>query len=104
VRADVVGGVQWMQTIAAERQRPASSRCNGVRVHVNTDVCDGHAECTLAAPEVFELRDGDNAVTLLMAEVGDDLRDRVLEAAEACPVRAITIDPADTHAGGRDDG
>jgi ferredoxin len=58
---------------------------------LDTGACDGHAECTLAAPELFELRDGDDIVTVRVPEPGEEFRTQALEAVDACPVRAITI-------------
>jgi ferredoxin len=62
-----------------------------MRIHLNPDRCDGHGECTLAAPEVFELPDGENVSRLRMLEVGEDRRPQVTDAVNACPVQAISI-------------
>ncbi len=63
-----------------------------MKVIVNLDVCDAHAACVLEAPDVFELGDDDDVVTLLQPEPSEDLRKQVVRAAESCPVQAIEIE------------
>ena len=43
-----------------------------------------------AAPEVFRV-DEDDTLTILIEQPGEDLRDKVEEAARLCPRQAITI-------------
>jgi len=62
-----------------------------IRVLVDMDVCQNHGQCVFSAPQVFEL-DDDGDLVQLQGEVGDDLRDAVEEAADVCPVQAITIE------------
>ncbi len=62
-----------------------------IKVIVDRDLCQDHGQCVFAAPQVFEL-DDDGDLVQLQAEVGDDLRDAVEEAADVCPVQAITIE------------
>jgi ferredoxin len=62
-----------------------------IKVVVDLDVCQNHGQCVFSAPQVFEL-DDDGDLVQLQAEVGDDLRDAVEEAADVCPVQAITIE------------
>ena len=62
-----------------------------IKVLVDMDVCQNHGQCVFSAPQVFEL-DDDGTLVQLQAEVGDDLRDAVEEAADVCPVQAITIE------------
>ena len=62
-----------------------------IKVVVDLDVCQNHGQCVFSAPQVFEL-DDDGTLVQLQAEVGDDLRDAVEEAADVCPVQAITIE------------
>lgn len=63
-----------------------------MKVIVDLDVCEAHGDCVLAAPEVFELGDDDDTVTVLDPEPGDDLRDKVKRAEQDCPVTAITVE------------
>ncbi|MFG3442064.1 ferredoxin [Nonomuraea sp. NPDC047897] len=60
-----------------------------MRVHVDMTLCQTHAQCVFAAPEVFSL-DGDDVLTYDAAP-DDALTDEVELAARACPVQAITV-------------
>jgi ferredoxin len=62
-----------------------------VKVIADYDLCQGHAECTVEAPEVFAL--GDNAqVTILDASPPDALADKVRAAVRYCPTHALSIE------------
>jgi ferredoxin len=61
-----------------------------IRVVVDRDLCQNHGQCVFAAPQVFELDDGE--LVQLQDEVGEDLRANVEEAADVCPTQAITIE------------
>ncbi|OUC97582.1 ferredoxin [Streptosporangium minutum] len=63
-----------------------------MRVFVDRALCQVHAQCVFAAPEVFELDDDDRLVHV--AEPDDGLIDAVEEAARACPVQAIFLEEA----------
>jgi ferredoxin len=55
--------------------------------------CELHGECVVAAPVIFEIHDDDDeAVTLLIAEPDDDLRDMAQMAVDNCPVQALRIE------------
>ena len=60
-------------------------------VRVDRDVCQDHGQCVFAAPQVFEL-DEEGKLVVLQEEVDESLRDVVEEAADVCPVQAITIE------------
>lgn len=51
--------------------------------------CCGHAECVEAVPEVFVL-DSRNKAVILDPEAAS--RERLIEAAEACPCQAIVVE------------
>lgn len=63
-----------------------------MKVVVDMDLCEAHGECVVAAPEIFELGDDDEVVTVLQAEPPEDLRDKAEEAVKVCPVAAITLE------------
>ena len=63
-----------------------------MRIKVNYDLCDGHGQCMIAAPEVFDLADGADQVTVLREQPPEDLRDDVEQAAAMCPVLAIAVE------------
>lgn len=61
-----------------------------MHVSIDHDLCQGHARCWEICPEVFELDDEGSGRTLV-DEVPAELGDRVQEAADNCPERAITL-------------
>jgi ferredoxin len=61
-----------------------------MRAWIDEDACSGCALCVEICPEVFEM-DGDIA-RVRGIEVPEDEEERVEEAAEGCPVEAISID------------
>jgi ferredoxin len=63
---------------------------NQMRVVVDTDICEGHALCLRAAPEVFELGDDDRAMVHEVDLTGEVLA-KVQDAIMRCPVQAITL-------------
>jgi ferredoxin len=62
-----------------------------VKVHVDRDKCADHGQCVFAAPEVFQLDDTGKLV-YNAGELTEDLREAVEEAADVCPMQAITIE------------
>ncbi|MEU8247922.1 ferredoxin [Nonomuraea sp. NPDC048916] len=63
-----------------------------MRVRVDMTLCETHAQCVFAAPEVFALNDDDE---LVYDATPDDATSPELEqAARACPVQAISLDDA----------
>ncbi len=56
-------------------------------VHIDQSLCSGFGSCVSEAPDVFRLDRGGTA-TLLVTETDDA---RVCDAADACPMGAITI-------------
>jgi len=64
-----------------------------LRVWVDPNVCVGNAMCETFAPRVFQLNEK------RQSEVVDptgDPEEKILEAAESCPVSAIFVEDADT--------
>ena len=61
-----------------------------MKVRVDEETCVGDETCVQMCPEIFEMK-GDVAVAK-MEEVPKDLEGKCKEAAEACPVEAITIE------------
>jgi len=62
-----------------------------VKVVVDRDKCADHGQCVFAAPEVFQL-DPDGKLVYEAGELDEGLRDRVEEAADVCPLQAITVE------------
>jgi ferredoxin len=63
-----------------------------MRVVVDLNVCRAHGDCVVTAPDVFDLGDDDDVVNLLVSEPGEELRDKVQQAVDNCPTRAIRIE------------
>ena len=59
-----------------------------MRVEVDHDLCEAHANCPRVAPEMFEVRDDDLSYVLL-DEVLEDLEGEVERAIALCPRAAI---------------
>lgn len=63
-----------------------------MKVILDTDLCEAHGDCVVAAPEVFDLGDDDDVVRVLNATPGEDQRKKVEFAARICPVSAIQVE------------
>ena len=62
-----------------------------MKVIVDYDICASTGACTQIAPEVFEVRT-DGYLYILIDEPGEELRGKVIQAADMCPTAAITIE------------
>lgn len=61
-----------------------------VKVMVDKAVCQDHAQCCYVTPEVFRL--GDDGHLVYDPEPADSLLSRVEDAADVCPVQAISYE------------
>jgi ferredoxin len=57
----------------------------------NRDRCVGHAQCAVAAPELWDVDDDGYAVTKIEGSVPPELEAKAIASANACPECAITI-------------
>lgn len=57
------------------------------RIEIDRNLCSGFGACADLAPEIFELDPGGTA-SVRVGETGDP---RVLDAAAACPMAAISV-------------
>jgi ferredoxin len=62
------------------------------RVEIDRQLCSGFAACVDEDPDVFEL-DASGLATVKVSETDDP---RVLKAAKACPMSAISVADAGT--------
>ena len=62
-----------------------------MKVQVDPQRCQGHTLCAMIAPQVFELDDIDGHATALSEDVPADQEEKVTEAVQSCPERAITL-------------
>ncbi|MGE0216273.1 ferredoxin [Mycolicibacterium sp.] len=62
-------------------------------MHIDVDytLCEGHGQCLLAAPDVFDLPDGADRVVVLDSDPPDRDHDAVVRAAAMCPAQALTV-------------
>jgi ferredoxin len=63
-----------------------------VHVTVDEDVCIGSGRCAELCPNVFDQRDDDGIVVLLLESPPIEDQPDVVEAEKACPVSAIGFD------------
>jgi ferredoxin len=69
----------------------ADHRGNLMKVKVDFDMCASTGGCMQVCPEVFEVR-SDGYLYILQEEPGEDLHDKVRQAADLCPTAAIELE------------
>lgn len=62
-----------------------------MKVHVDSERCQGHTMCALIAPEVFELSEIDGHSSVAVEDVPAELEHKVIEAVNSCPEGAISV-------------
>ncbi|MGD0311430.1 MAG: ferredoxin [Acidimicrobiales bacterium] len=62
-----------------------------IRIAIDRDRCIGSGNCLFWAPDTFDL--GDDGIAVVIDQDGD-AEDRIRVAADGCPTRAISIEPA----------
>ncbi len=60
-----------------------------VEIIVDAELCEGHALCVAAAPDVFEIGEDEKAI-VLPVELTEDILKQVDDAILRCPVQAIS--------------
>jgi ferredoxin len=63
-----------------------------VKLTVDQDKCVSSGQCVLNASDVFDQRDDDGVVLLLVERPGPEHADDTRKAAAACPAMAIHIE------------
>jgi ferredoxin len=63
-----------------------------MKVTVDQDVCASSGNCVMNASDVFDQRDEDGVVVLLIANPSAEQADGARRAAAACPALAIHIE------------
>lgn len=64
----------------------------GLKVRIDLTACQGYACCMMEAPELFDLDDDSGKALLRTEDPPDDQRSHAMDAARACPARAITVE------------
>ncbi|WP_277949953.1 cytochrome P450 [Bailinhaonella thermotolerans] len=81
------GGAGRASRGTAEEERAG----RGAWIRLDRDLCQGHAECELAAPEVFAVPKG-GVAEILDPEPPESLRAAVREAVRNCPTQALRLE------------
>jgi ferredoxin len=61
-----------------------------MKIVVDANLCQDHGQCVFAAPEIFSLNDQGHLV--YVSDVDESLRDKAEDAADVCPLQAITVE------------
>ncbi len=61
-----------------------------MRITVDLSLCQDHGQCAIAAPQVFRINDDGKLEH--DSEADESYRFEVEEAADVCPVQAITVE------------
>lgn len=60
-------------------------------VRADMEMCQGYANCVIAAPDVYDI-DDEGTVVLLKETISEQERAGVDEAVNSCPVSALSIE------------
>ncbi|OBB17675.1 ferredoxin [Mycolicibacterium setense] len=60
-------------------------------VKIDSNRCQGHALCAMAAPDIFDIAD-DGVAEVLVQPTDDQSREAAEAAALSCPEQAISVD------------
>ena len=66
-----------------------------ITIHVDEDRCVGAGHCVRAAASVFDQRDDDGIVVLLVDEAPNEMLAALTKAQALCPSQAIRIEVVD---------
>jgi ferredoxin len=61
-----------------------------MRIILDQSKCDGLGMCEAEAPDLFEVQD-DGSLVILDLAPGEDRKDEVEAACDACPTQALSI-------------
>lgn len=63
-----------------------------MKIHLDSDACQGHGRCYSLAPELFDCDDEGYAVLRVHGDIGPEQEDAARLAADNCPEFAITLE------------
>jgi ferredoxin len=78
------------RTLGARGDRAEGREVEDMKIVVDFDLCQSHALCTEAAPELFEIRE-DGFLYVLNETPGPELAGKAEKASLECPTGAISI-------------
>lgn len=61
-----------------------------MRIHIDPDTCNGHGQCTFAAPSILSM--GDDGRPVYVPDVPEEFEAEAEDAASLCPLQAISLD------------
>ena len=62
------------------------------RVVLDLDLCQGYANCVMAAPEIFDIDDAKGTAILLQETPEEEARAAAEDAVRQCPADAISLE------------
>ncbi|HVB06224.1 MAG TPA: ferredoxin [Acidimicrobiales bacterium] len=64
-----------------------------MNIVVDLNICQGHSQCEEAAPEIFQVREGDNGYQSVVVNANPEaaLREKLEMAVRRCPTEALSI-------------
>jgi ferredoxin len=63
-----------------------------MRAYVDEALCQGHTLCSMAAPDVFKLRDEDGHAYVAVSDFTPEVIAAAKRAASTCPEQAIVVE------------
>ena len=63
-----------------------------MRAYVDEALCQGHTLCSMAAPDVFKLRDEDGHAYVAVTDFTPEIIAAAKRAASTCPEQAIVVE------------
>jgi ferredoxin len=63
-----------------------------MRAYVDEALCQGHTLCSMAAPDVFKLRDEDGHAYVAVTDFTPEVIAAAKRAASTCPEQAIVVE------------
>jgi ferredoxin len=62
------------------------------KMFLDYELCEGHGECVIAAPEIFALDEAGDKAVLLLEDIPDGLLAKAREAVAICPIVALRLE------------
>lgn len=62
-----------------------------MKITLDQEVCQRHAQCVMAAPQIFAFNEAGDKVIVLDPSPPEELHDAARDAADLCPIQAIEI-------------